>query len=202
MAVQAPDRKKTEAPTRGRPSHRDDLLAAALRLFAAQGVRNTGIREITRAAGVSEAALYRHWKSKQVLAEALIQDAGNELTTELKAATADADAPTGKLAALIDTLFAYHIKQPEKFDLVVHVAHFERSMVNSKTALPSSVVLPVIRAGIRSKQFKKTEPELALAMLIGTIARTTQLMRLGVVKGSAARAGRQVREMILRALAV
>ena len=187
-------------PSRGRPSHRDDLLAAALGLFAVQGVKNTSIRDITSAAGVTEAALYRHWKNKQALAEELIELAAGELTARLKAAEEKAATPETKLSALIDALFAYHSKNREKFDLVVHVAHFEPAMVNSKTARPSTVVLPVLKAGIQTKQFRKTEPELALALIIGTVARTTQLMRMGLVKGSAAQTGRQVKEMVLQAL--
>jgi AcrR family transcriptional regulator len=192
--------QRPAAPPRGRASHRDEMLAAALGLFAVQGVKNTSIRDITGAAGVTEAALYRHWKNKQALAEELIELAAGELTGRLKAAEEKAATPEKKLAVLIDVLFAYHAKNREKFDLVVHVAHFEPAMVNRKTALPSTVVLPVLEAGIRSKQFKNTEPKLALALIIGTVARTTQLMRMGLVKGSAAATGNQVKEMVIQAL--
>ncbi len=192
--------QRPATPPRGRVSHRDEMLAAALGLFAAQGVKNTTIRDITGAAGVTEAALYRHWKSKQALAEELIELAAGELTALLGEAVEKAATPEKKLSALIDVLFAYHAKNRQKFDLVVHVAHFEPAMVNRKTALPSTVVLPVLEAGIRSKQFKNTEPKLALALIIGTVARTTQLMRMGLVKGSAASTGRHVKEMVVQAL--
>ena len=192
--------RRPVTPPRGRASHRDEMLTAALGLFAAQGVKNTSIRDITGAAGVTEAALYRHWKNKQALAGELIELASGELTELLRAAEKKAPTPEKKLSALIDALFTFHAKNPEKFDLVVHVSHLEPEMVKSKTPRPSTVVLPVLEAGIRSHTFKKTEPELALALIIGTVARTTQLMRMGLVKGSAVRTGRQVKEMVLKAL--
>lgn len=188
------------AKRRCRPSHRDELLEAALRLFAAHGVKNTTIRDITGAVGVTEAALYRHWPSKQALAEELIEQASAELTERLGEAADNAPTPETKLAAVIDGLFTYHEQDRDRFDLVVHVAHLDPSMVENRTSRPSTVVLPVLREGIRSGVFRKTSPELALALIIGAVARTTQLRRMGVIKGPAAGSRRAIREMVLRAL--
>ncbi|MCP4589224.1 MAG: TetR/AcrR family transcriptional regulator [bacterium] len=53
----------------GRPARfKNAIYEAAIRLFGAQGLNQTGIREIAKVAGVSEAALYRHWKGKRELA--------------------------------------------------------------------------------------------------------------------------------------
>jgi|GEM_PF-593447 len=188
------------AGRRTRPSHRDELLEAALRLFAAHGVKNTTIRDITGAVGVTEAALYRHWPSKQALAEELIEQASAELTERLREAEENAPTPETKLAALIDELFTYYEQDRDRFDLVVHVAHLDPSMVENRSSRPSTVVLPVLREGIRTRVFRKTKPELALALIIGAVARTTQLRRMGVIKGSAANSRRTIREMALRAL--
>ncbi len=53
------------------PKAREPLLAAALRLFVERGIDGTGIREVAREAGVSEAALYRYWASKDILVREL-----------------------------------------------------------------------------------------------------------------------------------
>jgi AcrR family transcriptional regulator len=47
------------------------IFETATRLFSEHGLSATGIREIAREAGVSEAAMYRHWKGKQELAQAI-----------------------------------------------------------------------------------------------------------------------------------
>ncbi len=44
------------------------IYDSAVRLFGEKGLTQTGIREIAKVAGVSEAALYRHWKGKRELA--------------------------------------------------------------------------------------------------------------------------------------
>ncbi|MHC4610287.1 MAG: helix-turn-helix domain-containing protein, partial [Planctomycetota bacterium] len=44
------------------------IYQSAQKLFGERGLSGTGIREIAKQAGVSEAALYRHWKGKKALA--------------------------------------------------------------------------------------------------------------------------------------
>jgi AcrR family transcriptional regulator len=54
-----------------RPSREADILDGALACFAELGYDATRVRHIADRAGVSEAALYRHHRSKQAVAEAL-----------------------------------------------------------------------------------------------------------------------------------
>ena len=48
---------------------KETIYKTATRLFGEQGLSGTGIREIAKEAGVSEAAMYRHWKGKKELAQ-------------------------------------------------------------------------------------------------------------------------------------
>jgi AcrR family transcriptional regulator len=50
------------------------LLAAAKRLFGAQGVSATSMHEIGRTAGVGQATLYRHFADKGEICQALIRE--------------------------------------------------------------------------------------------------------------------------------
>ena len=55
------------------PERRDSILLAARRLFAEKGYHGVSIDEIAREVDVSPAILYRHFKSKQVLYDAVLQ---------------------------------------------------------------------------------------------------------------------------------
>jgi AcrR family transcriptional regulator len=55
------------------PERRDSILKAAQRLFAEKGYHGVSIDEIARKVDVSPAILYRHFKSKQVLYDAVLQ---------------------------------------------------------------------------------------------------------------------------------
>ncbi|HLO13756.1 MAG TPA: helix-turn-helix domain-containing protein, partial [Anaerolineales bacterium] len=54
-----------------RPSQKEKIMEAALQCFARQGYAGTRIRDIAEAAEVSEAALYRHFASKEAVAQSL-----------------------------------------------------------------------------------------------------------------------------------
>jgi AcrR family transcriptional regulator len=56
----------------GRPSRRDDLLNAAVDLFATGGTRSTTLEAIAQQIGVTRAAITHHFKTK----EALLQEVG------------------------------------------------------------------------------------------------------------------------------
>ena len=48
---------------------REAVLAAAVRCFAAHGLAGTGMRDIARAAGLTEGTLYHYFPSKDALIE-------------------------------------------------------------------------------------------------------------------------------------
>src|SRR3974390_3419466 len=49
----------------GRPSRRDELLTAALELFATGGTRGTSLEAIAKQIGVTRAAITHHFKTKE-----------------------------------------------------------------------------------------------------------------------------------------
>lgn len=53
---------------------RERVLAAAAQLFAAQGFRGTPTRRIAQRARVSEVTIFRHFRSKHALFEAVLQE--------------------------------------------------------------------------------------------------------------------------------
>ena len=56
----------TSSPT-GKPSRREQILAAAAELFARHGFHGVGIDDIGAAVGISGPALYRHFRSKDAM---------------------------------------------------------------------------------------------------------------------------------------
>jgi AcrR family transcriptional regulator len=55
------------APELARLPVQERLIAASLRLFAAQGVEGTSVQEIVAAAGVTKGAMYHYFASKDDL---------------------------------------------------------------------------------------------------------------------------------------
>src|SRR2546423_10933605 len=67
------DRRTRAARAQGREA-RDELLEAALRVFARRGYRQAGVDEIVAEAGYSKGALYWHFSGKEELLLALLEE--------------------------------------------------------------------------------------------------------------------------------
>jgi AcrR family transcriptional regulator len=66
--------QRTRAARAQRREAREELLAAALRVFARHGYREAGVDEIAAEAGYSKGALYWYFSSKEQLLQALLEE--------------------------------------------------------------------------------------------------------------------------------
>jgi len=97
------DQSRAEA-TRAR------LLEAAVQAFAERGFHGTSTRDIAAAAGMSPAAVYVHYRSKEQLLDQ-ISRRGHELTLQLvRDAVAAEISPTEQLAAAVRSFAAHHAR--------------------------------------------------------------------------------------------
>jgi AcrR family transcriptional regulator len=62
-------------------ARRETVLAAATRVFAARGIYGTPTTEVARAAGISQAYLFRLFPSKEALAVALVERVNERIHT-------------------------------------------------------------------------------------------------------------------------
>jgi AcrR family transcriptional regulator len=66
--------QRTRAARAQQREARDELLTAALRVFARRGYRQAGVDEIATEAGYSKGALYWHFSGKEELLQALVEE--------------------------------------------------------------------------------------------------------------------------------
>jgi AcrR family transcriptional regulator len=78
------------------------LLRTASKLFAAQGIRQVGIDQILREAGVAKASLYSSYGSKEALVIAYLDDLDQADRNRWSDAVADTDAPAARVLAFFD----------------------------------------------------------------------------------------------------
>src|SRR5689334_4967437 len=103
------------------------LMTAGVRCFASNGFHATTTRDIAKTAGLSPAALYVHFASKEeVLFE--ITRAGHESSLEAVRGTAAADDPTAYLKALVATFVAWHARH----HVVGRVSQYELSALTTE----------------------------------------------------------------------
>jgi len=88
---------------------RTALLTAATKLIYKKGYWNTSIREIGTKAGVSNAALYYHFKDKEEVLFQIISDASQDLLAALKEIDGRVKDPKERLREMILLQTAVHV---------------------------------------------------------------------------------------------
>ncbi len=90
------------------PERRDSILKAAQRLFADKGYHGVSIDEIAREVDVSPAILYRHFKSKQILYDTVLQELSAQresyVQTVINSGTSFEDILTGMTQVYIRSI--------------------------------------------------------------------------------------------------
>jgi AcrR family transcriptional regulator len=96
--------------TRGRPSRRHEIVAAAETLVRTRGLSSATTRAIAEQAGCSEAALYVHFDNRLNLLLAVLEESLPDMLVPLKALEHSVGAltPQQNLAKSLRAIFAFH----------------------------------------------------------------------------------------------
>jgi len=100
-----------------------DLLTAAVRCFARSGYHGTTTRDIALRAGLSPAALYVHFTSKESVLFEIVRSAHEHALAEIRVAGAPGADATATLSELMSRHTAWHARHP----VAARVAQLELS---------------------------------------------------------------------------
>src|ERR1700675_3836940 len=112
------------------------IEAAALRLFVEQGVDATGIRDIAAAVGLSDGALYRHYRSKDELVWRLFREGFEGLAAELGRLAATERRGRRRVAAMVRGFCALYDGDSLLFRFLLLVQHGQLQRVKPGMANP------------------------------------------------------------------
>lgn len=168
-----PDSKSSSGRQRARNA-RPKIERAALQLFVHEGVDGATTRDIADKAGVSEGALYRHYKGKDELALTLFMETHNRLgELVVKAAAVDGGLET-KVRSIVTAyceladedwlLFSFHLVSMHRF-LPYDVERPDD---------PVSITENIIRSLMASGDIPDGDPALLAAMCLGVVLQAGQ----------------------------
>lgn len=154
-----------------RPSQKEKIMEAALQCFARQGYMGTRIREIAEAASVSEAALYRHFASKEAVAQSLFAHYFQEFGRRMKAAFASTQPAAGKLQDVVHLLLQSYRENPAAFNFVILNTPSFMPHLSPDTIYPMDVLEQIIRDGQAEGILRDGQPNLLAAIFLGCVLR-------------------------------
>ncbi len=166
-------------------NRKEALLAAAVRLGAEGGQAATTIRAIARGAGVTDAAVYRHYRSKDDLLWRAYERSVEEMIRE-KRHLAHSDAPLReKLGEWVRLTYAYFDKNPQAFNFVLASPHVAKASDRSSTTGQGELFLSMITRAIQAGEARPMEPVVALSHFSGVLLNVPRLINEGALKGPA-----------------
>lgn len=97
---------------------RDQLLDAAIPLFATDGYHGTSMNDIADTAGVTKPVLYQHFSSKHDLFLTLLTDIGERLRLAVEKAVTEASGPRDQIDRGIEAYFGYVATHRQEFEIL------------------------------------------------------------------------------------
>jgi AcrR family transcriptional regulator len=147
------------------------VMRAAVRLFVEKGIDGTTTKDIAAKSGVSEGALYRHFKSKEDLAYHLFAVHVNDFTLDLASRVAEVKEFRLKLHAYITTCFEAFETERDLFTYLILSEHRELDRFPTIFKHPGHVALDLVTAGQKAGFFREVEPYIGASILVGSIIR-------------------------------
>lgn len=185
------------------PKAREPLKQAALELFVERSVHGTGIREIAKHAGCSEAALYRHWANKDALVQALFQEHMGDVRDLLESAIAKETGLEAKVRGACRAAYKLYDEQPQVFRFVLLVQHELAKSIPPDLRMPQDVVADLVRDAAAKGEIPKPakgEDVLLAAAVIGIFLETAVYVLYQRVPGPLSRYVDTVTQTVLRVL--
>ena len=145
--------------------------------FAEQGYDGTRVRHITERAGVSDAALYRHYASVEALAQELFAHYFGDYAHRIADATSHGTTEE-KLRAAIRTTLGFYRADPAAATFVLLRQHTFMPKLPSGTVYPLEIVERVIAHGQHQGELRTGQTNLLAAIFLGCVLRPIHLAGL------------------------
>ena len=148
---------------------RPAIVAAATSLFAARGIDATSMRDVADAAGVREAAIYRHFRGKEEMALEIFTSWYGWYSEQVREIATRDDSLRKRLGALVLLEFEAARKHPEEF--LYFCENEARFLRNMRRDIPRvrQELIKMIREGQSHGVVRSGDPGLLADMLSGAL---------------------------------
>lgn len=169
------------------PPAKREILRAAVELFGRRGLAGTSIRDIARASGFTNPALYKHFASKEALALHLFEVCHARVWQECADALETGTQFAGQLDAYVERWLRFMDDQPEVIAFLSDSARELWPLASASVQRNTMIGLArtLARAGLPPRSDRR-RIDVVAAGIQGTLAELARMLQLGVAKGPAA----------------
>jgi len=154
---------------------KEHIINAAMELFAEKGFEGTSIRDLASKADVNVAMVNYYFGSKDKLFEAMVEYKASYMRDRLEEIAADkTKSDIEKMDAVIETyvnriLSQHHYHRIIHQELMLKQREDVHNHIINLFSKNTVIIKSIIEHGIRKKVFRKVDPELTFASILGTI---------------------------------
>jgi AcrR family transcriptional regulator len=156
---------------------------AAVALFAARGVDGVSIADIAAAAGVSQGALYRHYRSKDELAARLFSSAYLKTGAELDAIRAGCSGFAARVGAMVEHFCRLFDTDPALFRFMLIAQHDLLPGIDDDRRTPTAAIEDTVADAVAAREIAPTDVAAAAAVIMGIVLQTALFHLYGRLRG-------------------
>jgi AcrR family transcriptional regulator len=177
------------------------IANAAMRVFSKKGFRGAKTREIAKAAGVSEAMVFKCFKNKNDIYTSIISGTVKDHSKEIDDMQSQVNDLPMILKEMVSHVIDLNEKDPTFLRLMLYSSleehKFAQSFVKTHLLGQREAFAKVIERGVRSGEYRKVDPKLAARIfehMIGGYC--VERFVLGLNKGEFSDKGKTVEMMV------
>src|SRR4030042_2216069 len=172
--VQTMETEKISRKEREYLAHREEILWAAEKVFAAKGFFPTTMSDIAREAEFGTGTLYKYFKSKEELYFTLIDEKIEEINRLVKAELSQKTSAMERIKMVLGLQFEFIERNQDFFRIYISERNrFEWTVkddlgkgIHEKMVTYINILAEVMSQGIKGKEFKTMDPmDLAYALV-------------------------------------
>lgn len=147
---------------------KQNLIQSALELFALKGYDGVSVRDIAKRAGVSEAALYKHFKGKEDLALSIFNMIIKEYSNRLLSIKENPTSAVDKLCAIVECTYDLYEMYPAeiRFALLSQYNFWDSLKTEIK---PHFIIKTILEEGMAGEEIPRQEVYLWIAVYSGVM---------------------------------
>ncbi|RYD05953.1 hypothetical protein N752_06825 [Desulforamulus aquiferis] len=143
-----------------------DILKASIDLFADRGYDAVSVRDIAKAAGVTEAALYKHFNGKEAMSLYIFKEIIKDYCLRISNISKEDLSSVDKLCKIVAITYDLYQAHPSeiRFALLSHYKFWDRL---SDDIRPHLLIKSIIEDGINKGEIPREESYFLLSLYSG-----------------------------------
>ncbi|MEQ9814503.1 MAG: TetR/AcrR family transcriptional regulator [Azospirillaceae bacterium] len=145
------------------------IQRAALELFVEQGIDATTTKQIAARANTSEGNIYRHFSSKDALAETLFFDHLLPFLEALDVAVSSREHMRDRLAEVVRIFYRTFDEDRVTFSYLLLSQHQHLAKFTESAETPVTFIHRLVQHAVAGGEIRPLEPMIATGTILGTI---------------------------------